>query len=161
KQKGGEFNAASLDEQVWDKLADTMSYVTGDFLDPAAYKKLGEHLAEIDKAKNLGGRVLFYLAVAQRFFGAIVDRLRALGLTKEQGEPWRRVIVEKPFGHDYASAIALNAQVLKTLREDQIYRIDHFLGKEPVQNIMALRFANGLFEPIWNRDRIDHVQITV
>jgi glucose-6-phosphate 1-dehydrogenase len=161
KQKGGEFSATALDKQSWDKLAGTMSYVTGDFLDPAAYKKLGAHLAEIDKAQGLGGRVLFYLAVAERFFGPVVDRLGASGLVEEQGEAWRRVIIEKPFGHDYASAIALNAQVLKALREDQVYRIDHFLGKETVQNIMALRFANGLFEPIWNRDRIDHVQITV
>jgi glucose-6-phosphate 1-dehydrogenase len=161
KQKGGEFHAAAIDEQVWSRLASSMSYVTGDFLEPDTYRRLGAHLAEIDKAQSLGGRVLFYLAVAERFFGAIVDRLGAAGLVDEQGTAWRRVIIEKPFGHDYASAIALNAQVLKTLREDQIYRIDHFLGKETVQNIMALRFANGLFEPIWNRDRIDHVQITV
>ncbi len=161
KQKGGEFHPAAIDEQAWSHLAGTMTYLTGDFLDADSYKRLGAKLAEIDKAQQLGGRVLFYLAVAERFFGAIVDRLGAAGLVNEQGEAWRRVIIEKPFGHDYPSAIALNAQVLKTLREDQIYRIDHFLGKETVQNIMALRFANGLFEPIWNRDRIDHVQITV
>jgi len=161
KRKGSEFHPGAIDEQVWKQLAGAMSYLTGDFLEPDTYKKLGAHLAELDRAQGLGGRVLFYLAVAERFFGAIVDRLGAAGLTREQGDAWRRVIIEKPFGHDYGSAIALNAQVLKTLREDQIYRIDHFLGKETVQNIMALRFANGLFEPIWNRDRIDHVQITV
>ncbi|MGH6982282.1 MAG: glucose-6-phosphate dehydrogenase, partial [Stellaceae bacterium] len=161
KRKGAEFHPGAIHERAWNKLSGAMSYVTGDFLEADTYKRLGAHLAEIDKAQGLGGRVLFYLAVAERFFGAIVDRLGAANLTREQGDAWRRVIIEKPFGHDYASAIALNAQVLKTLHEDQIFRIDHFLGKETVQNIMALRFANGLFEPIWNRDRIDHVQITV
>jgi len=161
KQKSGEFHPGAIDEQAWSRLGDAMSYLTGDFLEPDTYKKLGAHLAELDKAQGLGGRVLFYLAVAERFFGAIVDRLGAAKLTDERGDSWRRVIIEKPFGHDYASAVALNAQVLKTLHENQVYRIDHFLGKETVQNIMALRFANGLFEPVWNRDRIDHVQITV
>ncbi len=122
--------------------------------------KLAAHLAERDKAGGFGGNVLFYLAVADRFFGPVVDELGKAGLVEEK-TGYRRVIVEKPFGHDLESAKALNARLLKWLREDQIYRIDHFLGKETVQNIMALRFANGLFEPIWNRDRIDHVQITV
>ncbi|MGH6991515.1 MAG: glucose-6-phosphate dehydrogenase, partial [Stellaceae bacterium] len=106
-------------------------------------------------------RVLFYLAVAERFFGEIVDRLGTAGLADETEDRWRRVIIEKPFGHDLPSAVALNERVRRTLHEDQIFRIDHFLGKETVQNIMAFRFANGLFEPLWNRDRIDHVQITV
>ena len=161
KQKGDEFHPAAIDEKAWAQLASMMTYLTGDFLEAETYRRLGAKLAEIEREQSLGGRALFYLAVSERFFGPIVDRLGSAGLAKEQGEAWRRVIIEKPFGHDYASAIALNAQVLKTLREDQIYRIDHFLGKETVQNIMALRFANGLFEPIWNRDRIDHVQITV
>ena len=106
------------------------------------------------------------MAVADRFFATIAGKLGEAGLVKsddpenKQGG-FRRLIVEKPFGHDLASAKALNACLLKYLKEEQIYRIDHFLGKETVQNIMALRFANGLFEPIWNRDRIDHVQITV
>ena len=161
KQKGGEFEAAAIDEPTWNRLGETMSYVTGDFLSPDTYKRIGTVIEDLGRKESFGGRVLFYLAVAERFFGAIVDRLGAAGLVTEQGEAWRRVIIEKPFGHDFASAIALNAQVLKTLHENQIYRIDHFLGKETVQNIMALRFANGLFEPVWNRDRIDHVQITV
>jgi glucose-6-phosphate 1-dehydrogenase len=105
---------------------------------------------------------LFYLAVADRFFGPVVDKIAGAGLADEQdGKRWRRVIVEKPFGHSLESAKALNQRLLKVLREDQIYRIDHFLGKETVQSIMAVRFANGFFEPIWNRDHIDHVQITV
>jgi glucose-6-phosphate 1-dehydrogenase len=101
------------------------------------------------------------MAVADRFFSVIAGKLGEAGLTKQDEGHFRRLIVEKPFGHDLESAKALNACLLKYLKEDQIYRIDHFLGKETVQNIMALRFANGLFEPIWNRDRIDHVQITV
>ena len=103
---------------------------------------------------------LFYLAVADRFFGPVIEQLGHAGLTRQSEERWRRVIVEKPFGHDLASAQALNAQILKVLSEDQIYRIDHFLGKETVQNILVLRFANGIFEPLWNRDHVDHVQIT-
>ena len=151
---------AEIDPDCWKPIADSLSYVTGDFLDPETYKKLGAHLAERNKAGDFGGNVLFYLAVADRFFGPVVDELGKAGLVAEK-TGYARVIVEKPFGHDLESAKALNAQLLKWLREDQIYRIDHFLGKETVQNIMALRFANGLFEPIWNRDRIDHVQITV
>jgi glucose-6-phosphate 1-dehydrogenase len=99
--------------------------------------------------------------VADRFFGPTIEHLAQAGLRKEENSQWRRVVVEKPFGHDLASAKALNAQILKVIDEKQIYRIDHFLGKETVQNIMMFRFSNGMFEPIWNRDRIDHVQITV
>jgi glucose-6-phosphate 1-dehydrogenase len=133
----------------------------GDLNNPETYRRLGEHLTELDKTAGTAGNRLFYLAVADRFFGPAVAALGAANLTVESNGQWRRVIIEKPFGHDLASAKALNAEILKTLEEHQIYRIDHFLGKETVQNIMALRFANGLFEPIWNRDRIDHVQITV
>ncbi len=104
---------------------------------------------------------MFYLAVASQLFGTIVERLGEAGLGDEKNGGWRRVIIEKPFGSDLASARALNAHILKVLSESQIYRMDHFLGKETVQNIMVLRFANGIFEPLWNRDHIDHVQITV
>ena len=135
--------------------------VKGDFEDDAAYQKLAALLAERDKADNLGGNVLFYMAVADRFFSTIAGKLGKAGLVEQKDSGFRRLIVEKPFGHDLESARTLNACLLKYLKEEQIYRIDHFLGKETVQNIMALRFANGLFEPIWNRDRIDHVQITV
>ncbi|HEY2068829.1 MAG TPA: glucose-6-phosphate dehydrogenase [Rhizomicrobium sp.] len=149
---GGEAAEKSIDAKAWDRLASTMDYVTGDFTKKETFEKL---------AKKLGGNVLFYLATADRFFGPLVDSLAQAGLLKEDDKGWRRVVIEKPFGHDLESAKALNAKILKCLKEEQIYRIDHFLGKETVQNIMALRFANGLFEPIWNRDRIDHVQITV
>lgn len=162
-KKGGEGSEPGevVDEQAWKRLADSMSYMAGNLSDDAAFEALREHLEEIDRQKGLGGNVLFYLAVAERFFGPTVEHLGRAGLTVEEGESWRRVVIEKPFGHDLASAIALDKQVLSVLKEDQVYRIDHFLGKETVQNIMALRFANGLFEPLWNRDRIDHVQITV
>src|SRR5579875_3686662 len=149
-----------LDEAAWRWLGERMSYLAGDLNDPASYRRLGEHLAGLDKTGGTAGNRLFYLAVADRFFATVIEGLGAAGLVTEAKGQWRRVIIEKPFGHDLASAQALNAEILKVLRENQVYRIDHFLGKETVQNIMALRFANGLFEPIWNRDRIDHVQIT-
>ncbi|HEY4987100.1 MAG TPA: glucose-6-phosphate dehydrogenase [Bradyrhizobium sp.] len=152
---------AQVDEGLWAPIQKSFSYVTGDFTKPETYQQLKTHIADCDKANDLCGNVLFYFAVADRFFATIADQLGEAGLTKEEPGTHRRVIVEKPFGHDLASARALNAELLKWLKEDQIFRIDHFLGKETVQNIMALRFANGLFEPIWNRDRIDHVQITV
>src|SRR5277367_6352096 len=157
---GGEFEADHIDETSWRWLTSRMSYLQGDLNDPGMYQRLGKHLAELEKSSGTGGNCLFYLAVADRFFKIVVAGLGAAGLTTEPEGQWRRVVIEKPFGHDLASAKALNADILKTLSEPQIYRIDHFLGKETVQNIMALRFANGLFEPIWNRDHIDHVQIT-
>ena len=154
----GEFEA---DQTAWRWLTERMSYLQGDLGDPGTYRRLGEHLAGLDKTAGSAGNHLFYLAVADRFFGVAVAGLGAAGLVTESDGQWRRVVIEKPFGHDLASAQALNAEILRTLREHQIYRIDHFLGKETVQNIMALRFANGLFEPLWNRHHIDHVQITV
>ena len=137
-----------------------MHYMRGDFMQPETYSQLGKLLMDPEVRQNDTANVLFYLAVADRFFGPVIEQLGRAGLTRQSERAWRRVIVEKPFGHDLASAEALNAQILKILSEDQIYRIDHFLGKETVQNIMVLRFANGIFEPLWNRDHIDHVQIT-
>ena len=159
-QTGGEFQTDHLDRAAWDWLGERMTYLRGDLNDPDAYKRLGRLLAGLDKTKGTAGNHLFYLAIADRFFATTVAGLGAAGLTTETEGQWRRVVIEKPFGHDLASAKALNADILKTLSESQIYRIDHFLGKETVQNIMALRFANGLFEPIWNRDHITEVQIT-
>ena len=160
-KKGAEGPTGSVEDSLWKPIADDMIFLKGDFEKDDTYKRLGQCLAEIDKKKNLGGNVLFYMAVADRFFSVIAGKLGEAGLVKQDEGHFRRLIVEKPFGHDLVSAKALNTCLLKYLKEDQIYRIDHFLGKETVQNIMALRFANGLFEPIWNRDRIDHVQITV
>ena len=161
-----EFDLDRIDEAAWKQLAEKMSYVQGDLNDSGLYRKLGEHLDEAARKHNTAGNVIFYLAVADRFFGSVVDKLGEAKLAEtpeEGGKPkfWRRVVIEKPFGHSLNSARELNARILRTLREDQIFRIDHFLGKDTVQNIMALRFANGLFEPIWNRHGIDHVQITV
>ena len=158
-QGGGEFQADHIDQTAWRWLTERMTYLQGDLTDPGTYRRLGEHLAELDKAGG-SGNCFFYLAVADRFFSVVVAGLGAAGLVTERDGQWRRVVIEKPFGHDLPSAKALNAEILKTLPEHQIYRIDHFLGKETVQNIMALRFANGLFEPLWNRQHIDHVQIT-
>jgi glucose-6-phosphate 1-dehydrogenase len=152
----------STDTNTWDKLLARMSYLRGDFADDSTFAQLGDLLDRADRDSHTGGNVLFYLAVADRFFGPVVEKIGQAGLADQQGGArWRRVIVEKPFGHDTASAKALNARLLKVLTEDQVYRIDHFLGKETVQNIMAVRFANGFLEPVWNRDHIDHVQITV
>lgn len=150
-----------LDPDLWAQISQALYYVRGDFTDSATYRDLAAQLADCDSVLQLGGNVLFYLAVADRFFGPVIDQLGEAGLLQQSGGSQRKVIVEKPFGHDLDSARALNARIWKWMQEEQVYRIDHFLGKETVQNIMALRFANGLFEPIWNRDRIDHVQITV
>src|SRR5215469_1782733 len=158
--RDGEFRLDHIDDSVWRWLTDRMSYLQADLNDPVTYRRLGEHLADLDKTAGTAGNHLFYLAVAEHLFAVAVDGLAAAGLMTECNGQWRRVVIEKPFGHDLASAKALNAEILKILREDQIYRIDHFLGKETVQNIMALRFANGLFEPLWNRRHIDHIQIT-
>jgi glucose-6-phosphate 1-dehydrogenase len=158
--KDGEFQIDRLDQAAWRWLAERMSYLQGDLNDPGTYDRIGEHLAELDKTAGSAGNHLFYLAVADRFFSVAVARLAAADLMIEREGQWRRVVIEKPFGHDLPSAKALNAKIVSVLHEHQIYRIDHFLGKETVQNIMALRFANGLFEPVWNRQHVDHVQIT-
>src|SRR6476646_9467566 len=155
-----EFAVDHIDQKVWQWLTDRMSYLQGDLNDAEMYRRLDANLAGLDKTAGTAGNRLFYLAIADRFFSVAVAGLGAAGLVAERDGQWRRVVIEKPFGHDLNSAKALNAEILKHLQEHQIYRIDHFLGKETVQNIMALRFANGLFEPVWNREHIDHVQIT-
>jgi glucose-6-phosphate 1-dehydrogenase len=152
---------APFDARAWEFLAARMTHLQGDVTDPAMYEQLGQTLKAIETEHGTGGNVVFYLAVASQLFGPVIDRLAAAGLLQEQNGYWRRVIIEKPFGHDLESARALDARILKVLSEQQIYRMDHFLGKETVQNIMVLRFANAIFEPLWNRDHIDHVQITV
>jgi glucose-6-phosphate 1-dehydrogenase len=161
-----EFDVDHIDEAAWKRLAEKMVYVRGDLNKPELYDRLRSALEEADKAHGTQGNAIFYLAVADRLFGSVVEQLGKAKLT-DQGEDksgkrrfWRRVVIEKPFGHSLDSARELNAHIQHTLHEDQIFRIDHFLGKDTVQSIMAFRFANGLFEPIWNRDRIDHVQIT-
>ena len=161
-----EFDVDHIDEAAWKRLAEKMSYIQGDLTKPELYETLRGALDDAEKAHGTEGNVIFYLAVADQLFGTVVDQLGNAKLTDQNEDQngkqrfWRRVVVEKPFGHSLDSARKLNAQILRTLHEDQIFRIDHFLGKDTVQSIMAFRFGNGLFEPIWNRDRIDHVQIT-
>ena len=144
-----------FDKEAWDFIASRITHFAGDLTQSDTYARL------YDVVERTGGNAIFYLAVASQLFGTIIEQIGAVGLTEEKDGRFRRVIIEKPFGTDLASARALNARILKVLSEPQIYRMDHFLGKETVQNIMVLRFANGIFEPIWNRDHIDHVQITV
>jgi glucose-6-phosphate 1-dehydrogenase len=156
-----EAGGGTLDQKTWDWLSRRMHYISGDFQSPDFYANISERLSEIEKASGTGGNRIFYLAVSGRFFGTIIDELGKAKLSDEQEGSWRRVVIEKPFGQDLATARALNSRILNVLRESQIYRMDHYLGKETVQNIMVLRFANGLFEPLWHRDHIDHVQITV
>ena len=151
-EKGGEWAAKGLQEDQWGWVSERLGYLTGDFGDAATFTALRDRVGE--------GNVVFYLAVSPRFFGPLVEQLADAGLMQEGEGRFRRVVVEKPFGHDLTSARALNAQILAKVAETQVYRIDHFLGKETVQNIMALRFGNGIFEPLWHRDHIDHVQIT-
>ena len=156
-----EFATTEVDAKVWSGFEPSISFVGGDFDEPKTFTALKAKLAELEQRHQTGGNVLFYLATPPDAFAPIVKQLGAVGLTQQEGGRWRRVIVEKPFGRDLPSAIALNAQLREVLKENQIYRIDHYLGKETVQNLLVFRFANGLFEPVWNRQYIDHVQITV
>src|SRR5665213_1762466 len=155
------FSPRQIDQSVVKRLLACVSYVQGGPDDETTYKKLGQELARIEKERGTKGNRLFYLATPPAGFAPISGHLGPSGLAREDNGAWRRVVIEKPFGTDLASAQALNQTLLGVLKEDQIFRIDHYLGKETVQNILVLRFANGLFEPIWNRDHIDHVQITV
>jgi glucose-6-phosphate 1-dehydrogenase len=142
-------------------LLERVHCVAGDFRSAETYAQLAERLDQIGRERDAAGKYVFYLATPPAFFADIVEQLDAAKLARAQGGGWRRVVIEKPFGHDLASAQALNRQLKAVLDESQIFRIDHYLGKETVQNLLVLRFANGIFEPIWNRNYIDHVQITV
>jgi glucose-6-phosphate 1-dehydrogenase len=155
------FATGEVDPDLREWFVRRMHYLSGEFGDQNVYPKLKELLEKVDKDHSTHGNYFFYLATASDFFGTIVEQLAAAGLMEENNQHWRRVIIEKPFGHDIDSAKALNAQLLRVATEKQIYRIDHYLGKETVQNILAFRFANGIFEPIWNRRYIDHIQISV
>ncbi len=150
----------ALDESIWENFAKRLFYIGGDFKDPALYQNLGNRLTEIDTEMETRGNRIFYLATAPDHFGLVARQLGEAKLAKPAKGSWTRIIVEKPFGHDLKSAQALNKELAKVFDEKQVYRIDHYLGKETVQNLLAFRFANSIFEPLWNRQYIDHVQIT-
>jgi glucose-6-phosphate 1-dehydrogenase len=152
-----EFGRDPFREDVWEELAAGMRYVATEFADDGGEDRVVEMLTELDKERGTAGNRVYYCAVPPNAFEPIVE---AIG-KRRSAEGWTRLIVEKPFGHDLASAEELNALLERHFEESEIYRIDHYLGKETVQNMLALRFANGIFEPIWNRQFIDHVQITV
>jgi glucose-6-phosphate 1-dehydrogenase len=154
------YASAPIDPKLWNWFIERIYYVKGDFEDPESYKRLQAQIEQADKLHNTQGNKFYYLAVAPRFFSAIVKKLGEAGLTKEEQGHWARVIVEKPFGHDLESAKQLNHDLQQVLTEKQIYRIDHYLGKETVQNLMVFRFSNNIIEPLWNRNYVDHVQIT-
>lgn len=156
-----EFATQTIDPEIWDWIERRLDYIQGDFKERSTYEELKKRLSQVDIKQGTGGNYLFYLATSPSFFLPIIDGLNQFGLTNQTATEWRRVIIEKPFGKDSASARLLNRDILKVLTENQVYRIDHYLGKETVQNLMVFRFGNGLFEPIWNRNHIDHVQITV
>jgi glucose-6-phosphate 1-dehydrogenase len=151
-------DADSAEALQW--FRDRLFYERGDFANPETFTKLRERLSALDLEQHTEGNYLFYLATAPKFFAQIVQQLGTAGLSPQENGRWRRVVIEKPFGHDLGSAKTLNRDIKTVLQENQIYRIDHYLGKETVQNIMVFRFDNAIFEPIWNRRYIDHVQIT-
>jgi glucose-6-phosphate 1-dehydrogenase len=150
-----------VDDKVATRLLECVTSIEADPKDPASFDAMRERLEKLETNRATGGNRLFYLATPPAAFAPISRELGRTGMLKEANGAWRRLVVEKPFGTDLASAKALNDELLNIVTEHQIYRIDHYLGKETVQNILVLRFANGMFEPIWNRDHIDHVQITV
>ena len=148
-------------EEVWKQLAEGFRFVPGDFDDDVAFDNLRRTVEELDQLRGTGGNMAFYLAIPPAFFGTVVGQLKEHGLADGDADHWRRVVVEKPFGHDLESARELNDVLAGVFEPDEIFRIDHYLGKETVQNILAMRFANNMFEPIWNANYVDHVQITM
>ena len=153
--------AGPIDPNQWKEFAANLHYQAGEYGSADDYKKLLRHLEDLDSQKDLGGNRLFYLSTPPEVYPHIVRQLGAAGLAKPQSpDNWVRIIIEKPFGRDLASARELNKIVLSVFEENQVYRIDHYLGKDTVQNLLVLRFSNGIFEPLWNRNYVDHVQIT-
>jgi glucose-6-phosphate 1-dehydrogenase len=155
-----EFATEKVEPEGWGWIEQRLSYLSGDFDDEQTFTHLKDALEKLDRERDTSGNYCFYLATAPQYFAPVIQKLGAAGLTKEGKDRWRRVIIEKPFGSDLKSAQKLNRDIKRVLKEDQIYRIDHYLGKETVQNILVFRFGNGIFEPIWNRRYIECVQIT-
>jgi glucose-6-phosphate 1-dehydrogenase len=149
-----------VDDKVWSAFAEKVFYCQGDLTDDAAYKKLETQLTEFGSGP-LRENLLFYLAISPSQFGEVVEQIHRAGLLNKDSAAWQRIVVEKPFGHDLASAHALNQELTRYAHESQVFRIDHYLGKETVQNILMFRFSNSIFEKLWNRNSVDHVQITV
>ncbi len=148
-------------ENVWAQLADGCRFVSGDFSDDDAFDQLADTVAEVDVTRGTGGNHAFYLSIPPKFFPVVCKQLARSGLSDSAHGQWRRVVIEKPFGRDLASARELNTVVEEVFAADDVFRIDHYLGKETVQNILAVRFANQLYEPIWNSNYVDHAQITM
>ena len=148
-------------EEVWRQLSEGFRFVPGDFSDDVAFDQLRRTIEELDQVRGTGGNHAFYLSIPPKFFGDVVQQLKEHGLATGSDGSWRRVVVEKPFGHDLASARELNDSLSQVFPSESVFRIDHYLGKETVQNILAMRFANEMFEPIWNSNYVDHVQITM
>ena len=155
-----QFATDKINEDEWKWLSDRLYYLSGDFKNDATYSQVKARAEELDQKLQTQGNYFFYLAAAPEYFAPIVEHLGGVGLTKEEAGHWRRVVIEKPFGRDLESARKLNREIRSILNERQIYRIDHYLGKETVQNILVFRFGNGIFEPIWNRRYVESVQIT-
>src|SRR5258706_5051172 len=149
-----------VDDKVWAAFAENIHYCVGDLTDDAAYKKLGDQLTAFGDPA-LRDNLLFYLAISPSQFGEVVEQVHRSQLLKRDGPGWQRLVVEKPFGHDLVSAEKLNHELTRYAHESQVFRIDHYLGKETVQNILMFRFSNSIFERLWNRESVDHVQITV
>jgi glucose-6-phosphate 1-dehydrogenase len=148
-------------QEVWDRLAEGFRFVQGTFDDEDGFARLAETLEKLDAERGTGGNHAFYLSIPPKAFPVVCEQLQKSGLARQHDDSWNRVVIEKPFGHDLASARELNAVVNSVFAEESVFRIDHYLGKETVQNILALRFANELYEPIWNAHYVDHVQITM
>jgi glucose-6-phosphate 1-dehydrogenase len=161
KEGVAKYSRRKVDPALWDDFERSISYVCGDFNVQKTYDDLAAHLKKTDGARGTRDNRLFYLAVPPSEFGPILNGLREAKLVSEAAQPWTRVVIEKPFGHDLPSARALNDTVAAVFRESQVFRIDHYLGKETVQNLLVFRFANSMFEPLWSREHVDHVQITV
>jgi glucose-6-phosphate 1-dehydrogenase len=156
-----EQRADSVSEDVWESFSKGIFYLPGDSKKPETYEELKGFLKKLDAERGTSGNRIFYLSSSPSLFPAIVERLGEAGMNREEDGGYSRLVIEKPFGRNLDSAVDLNGDIRRYFREKQIYRIDHYLGKETVQNIMALRFSNGIFEPVWNQHYVDHVQITV